>query len=244
MLRVVLVEPEHDLNVGSVARCMKNFGNTNLWIVRPRCKLGFEAKKFAKHSEDVLKNARITQTVEEATAGCRLVVGTTGVADRFRKNQYKNCVSARELAPKLLGENAAILFGGEGRGLDEKTIAACDLVATVPTSPLHRVLNLSHAVAVVLYECYMAKRMREGAEGVALYRAAHRRKREVLEQKFGQVAAKLPKIKNRQKVSLAFKRVLERSIVADDEAQALFAALSSMNEVLDSRDSRGEKSQV
>ncbi len=223
------MEPEFDLNVGSACRAMKNFGFTGLWVVRPKCKLGFEAKKFAKHSEDVLKNARVVQTLEEAILGCNLVVGTTGVSRRFRKSQFKNCKSVREVAQSAFGkENVAILFGGEGRGLSEEEIALCDVVATIPTSPMHHVLNLSHAVAVVLYEFFVQKMKKD----VPMYHAADRRKREVLEQKFGRVVLALPKIKSREKVSLAFKRVLERARVSDDEAQALFAAISSMNEVL------------
>ncbi len=236
MLRVVLVEPEHDSNVGAACRAMKNFGFTKLFIVRPKCKLGFEAKKFAKHSEEVLKNARVVQTVDEAISGCNAVVGTTGVTNRFRKSQFKNCLSARELAQSIAKkENIAVLFGGEGRGLDEQTIASCDFVATIPTSPLHHVVNLSHAVAIVLYEFFASQR----EEGAAhLYPLAHRKKREVMEKKFEEVAAALPKIKDREKVSLSFKRVIERARIAGDEAQALFAAITSMQEVLRQRKSK------
>ena len=40
---VVLVGPEYDLNVGMVARVMKNFGLEELRLVKPACPLGRKA---------------------------------------------------------------------------------------------------------------------------------------------------------------------------------------------------------
>ncbi len=91
LLRVVLVEPEHELNVGASARAMKNFGCQELWLVRPTCRIGFEAVKFAKHSKDVLDNARTVKTLSAALKGVDFTVGTTGVVERFASG-LKNIV--------------------------------------------------------------------------------------------------------------------------------------------------------
>ena len=51
-VRVVLVEPEHEGNIGSVARLAKNFGVEELWIVNPKTELGVESRVYAVHAKD------------------------------------------------------------------------------------------------------------------------------------------------------------------------------------------------
>lgn len=224
-LRVVLVRPEHDLNVGSVARAMKNFGFTELALVKPVAKMGFDATLFAKHSEDVLKNAKKFSFLRAALKGCDVAVATTGVPERYR-SRLKKCVLLPKL-PALLkkARKVAIVFGSESIGLSQKELEECDVVITIPTASLHKVLNLSHAVAVVLYELY--SRMR--AEEVFAKRLASREKRLVLEKFFAKIVGKTKSVRDKKKVLKAFKNVLERSCVEEDEAQALLALLGPLS---------------
>ena len=54
-VRIVLVEPAGALNVGSVARIMKNMGLSQLVLVKPHCDpLGEESKRMAVHGRDIL----------------------------------------------------------------------------------------------------------------------------------------------------------------------------------------------
>ena len=54
-LRIVLVEPAGALNVGSIARIMKNMGLTKLVLVNPRCdRHSDDAMQMAVHAVDVL----------------------------------------------------------------------------------------------------------------------------------------------------------------------------------------------
>jgi len=76
-IRVVLVEPMYQGNVGSVARAMKNFGYSDLVLVNP-CKLEGEARAMSSHARDVLEGARIVSTLEEAVKGANLRIGTRG----------------------------------------------------------------------------------------------------------------------------------------------------------------------
>ncbi len=232
MLRVVLVEPEYELNVGSAARAMKNFGCTDLWLVRPRCKLGLEAVKFAKHSQEVLQNARTVKSLNAALKGVDFAVGTTGVVERYASN-LKNLVPLRELAKKLSpSECIAVVFGGESRGLSEKELFRCDVVVHIPASAAHPVLNLSHAVAVVLYE-FFAAGLAGGESALDAkmrrrWRPASREDREYLEKLFSELVHSMPVIKNPSKVSAAFKNVLERSRPSHDELQTLLAAFGPL----------------
>ena len=77
-LRIVLVEPAGGLNVGAIARVMKNMGLTQLSVVKPKCDpLGEDALRMAVHADDVLTTAKIVDTMPEALQGCQRVVATT-----------------------------------------------------------------------------------------------------------------------------------------------------------------------
>ena len=66
-IRIVLVEPQGPLNIGSTCRAMNNFGLHNLCLVRPGCELDSDAVKMAMHSQDILNNAKVFQTIPEST---------------------------------------------------------------------------------------------------------------------------------------------------------------------------------
>ncbi|MEM4255247.1 MAG: TrmJ/YjtD family RNA methyltransferase [Candidatus Norongarragalinales archaeon] len=220
-LRVVLVEPKWDVNVGSICRAMKNFGASELYLVKPKAELGVEAIKFAKHAREILEKATKVKTMRQAFEGCTLVVGTTGILRRFRKKMLKKCVSAREVK-KFFGKNdkVALVFGNEEHGLSDKFLGECDVVAFIPSNPRYPVLNLSHAVAVMLYELYAAK----GEKQLKEIPAAPRHKLERLEKLFFEFALRNKTIRDPKKVATAFKRVLRRARPSEKEIQALFPA--------------------
>ncbi len=227
-LRVVLFEPEFDLNVGSAARAMKNFGCKELWLVNPKCKLGLEAKKFAKHSEEVLQNARKVGSIADAVKGVDFVVGTSGVPDRF-SSELKNVVPLRKAVEKAADAGTvAVVFGSESRGLHRDELKHCDIVAYVPASSEHTVLNLSHAVAVVMYEFFTASRGKPSAIPKRNMRPASREKRLHLEKMFEELVRSMPVIEDPRKVSAAFKNVVERARPSRDEVQALLAPIGPM----------------
>jgi TrmH family RNA methyltransferase len=226
--RVVLVRPEHDMNVGAVCRVMKNFGFYELVIVAPKCKLGLEARMYAKHSEEVLQKAKKTKTFSEAVKGCGVVVGTTGVAERYGGKIFKKCLPIEEIFPKIKKlEKAAITFGPESSGLSADECDKCDLMATIPTAPVHRVLNLSHAVAVVLYQLFCDMEKAEGRTEKVLFKQASQRKLAKLEELFSLAVECSPTVRNRKKVTSAFRRITRRAIPSEDEASTLLCALDS-----------------
>ncbi len=151
-VRVVLVEPRHDGNVGSVARAMKNFGFTDLWLVRP-CRLGTAAKGMAVHAGDILRHARKTGRLDDALAGARLVVGTTA-RDLPETAARGPLVEPRELRRivEAAGGRVVLLFGPEDHGLRNPEMEKCDVVVRIPTDPGYPAMNLSHAAALLLYE--------------------------------------------------------------------------------------------
>lgn len=168
-LRIVLVEPMYKGNIGSVARVMKNFGLTDLALVNP-CALGIEAQAMASHAKDVLENARICRTVEEAVEGCDVIIGTTGArafkkCDHIRTPMLLPTEIRRQL--EIFGKETktAVLFGREDHGFSNEELAACTMITTIPTHHIYPVMNISHAVGVMAYEL-------TGAREAGSYKAA------------------------------------------------------------------------
>lgn len=153
-IRTVLVEPKNEENIGAVARVLKNFGLADLCLVNPP-PLRAKAFSVASHAADVLGACTIVPTLAEALGDAALVVGTTsqsGVSSA--RHLRRPFFTPRELKAKVQEHEGvlALLFGREDTGLVTDELMRCDLVLRIPTSPDYPVLNLSHAVAIVLYE--------------------------------------------------------------------------------------------
>ena len=237
-LTCVLVRPIHELNVGASARACANF-NAGLRLVSPRCKMGVQTRLYAKHAWRLAESASVFEEIAGATKGFDLVIATTGVPSRFRAAEFKNCVSAAQAAHKAKNarvKRVALVFGPEDSGLAQNEISECDFCAFIPTSGDYAVMNLSHAVAVMLYEFRRGES--ESAEIVEIYKATSPEKRRALEKLFSDVVSKTAGIRDKRKVSLAFKRVLERAVIAQDEAQALFAEFGELAKTKKSKSTR------
>lgn len=157
--RVILVGAKSQGNVGSVARAMKNFGFTDLVLVEPPA-IGEEAKGRAMHAWDIVESARTVDSFDEAIEGLDFVVGTSARIPEDEKNHLRNPVDVRDLPRRLsdMAGTVGLLFGREDFGLFNEELEHCDLLATIPTTTSYRSLNLSHAVAVVLYELHVQAR--------------------------------------------------------------------------------------
>jgi tRNA/rRNA methyltransferase len=156
-IRIVLVEPRHEGNVGSVARVMKNFGQNDLALVRP-CKLKDFAFAMAVHSSDVLQSAKVFESVEDAIRGSHTVVGTTAKSSGETEFVRKPAVTPGNLK-KMIKGNTSILFGREDFGLSREELKRCDIVVTIPADEDYPTMNISHAVTVVLYELMDTKKV-------------------------------------------------------------------------------------
>ena len=157
-LRVILVEPSLPENVGAVARVMDNLGVRELRLVEPCDYLTASARSVATHSSDLLREARVFGTLSEAVKDCHLVIGTTA-RQRDPSLLVTPLPAARSLIPNH-GTKTAVVFGRESSGLTNEELAICNGWTTIPTFAAGRSFNLSHAVAIVLYEL---RRHRAGA---------------------------------------------------------------------------------
>jgi tRNA/rRNA methyltransferase len=152
-IKIILVEPAGPLNVGSVARVMKNMGLEQLVLVNPHCdRLGEEARKMAVHAADILENAQEVASLPEALVGCQRIIATTA-----RSRSLPTALETpRHGLPWLLSENltTALIFGPEDRGLSNEELQYAQRYVGIPSNPAYPSLNLAQAVAVCSYELY------------------------------------------------------------------------------------------
>ncbi|MGD1875758.1 MAG: RNA methyltransferase [Mastigocoleus sp.] len=151
-VKIVLMEPAGARNVGSIARVMKNFGLSNLVLVNPQCDyLEEEALKMAVHADDVLKSARIVDTLPQALQGCKRAIATTA-----RTRDWNIPLETPRMAlPWLLelaNEPTALIFGREDRGLSNEELNYAQRFIKIPTNEEYASLNLAAAVSICCYE--------------------------------------------------------------------------------------------
>ncbi len=152
---MALVEPLYEINVGYVARCMKNFGLTRLILVKPRCRVGDEAYRFSAHAQEILAGARYAQSLGEVVGEFDLVVGTTGVVTKGLEH-VRRWVPPDQLAQRIAEQEGEVLLvlGREDIGLTNEELKLCDIVSYIPANPEYPIMNVSHAAAVFFYEIY------------------------------------------------------------------------------------------
>ncbi len=157
-LRFVLVETSHPGNIGSAARALKTMGFNQLVLVSPRFDDVLkhpEAQALASGSLDVLNNALIVDSIQEALNGCTYAAAVTA---RLREFSPK-IQTPREFAETAFiqdNPSKALVFGNERYGLPNEIVEQCSSLIHIPANPAHSSLNLAQAVQILAYECRMA----------------------------------------------------------------------------------------
>lgn len=154
-LSIVIVEPQGALNVGAIARVMKNMGLFQLVLVNPQCDcLGEEAQRMAVHAKDILAQAKLVDSLAVALAPCQRVIATTA-RERTLRSPLE---TPRQALPWLLAPNlsSALVFGREDNGLSNEELNQAHRFVKIPVDPGYTALNLAQAVAVCAYELHQA----------------------------------------------------------------------------------------
>jgi tRNA (cytidine/uridine-2'-O-)-methyltransferase len=145
LLHIVLFEPEIPHNTGNIIRLSANTGAT-LHLIHP---LGFDwdSAKLRRAGLDYYEWVPVQhhdslQACRAATACPRLLAFSTRGTCAYHEMTYQ--------------EGDALLFGPESRGLPAHVLANLlpEQVVRIPMQPTSRSLNLSNAVAIVLYEAW------------------------------------------------------------------------------------------
>src|SRR6187399_1518845 len=153
---VILVEPQLGENIGMAARAMGNFALSRLRIVNPRDGWpNIAAQRAAAGADQILEQAQLFDTVEQAVADLTLLFATTARAH----DQAKPVVAPVEAAAEIVahvgsGGGAGILFGRERYGLQNEEVALANRIITFPVNPGFASLNLAQAVLLIGYEWF------------------------------------------------------------------------------------------
>jgi tRNA (cytidine/uridine-2'-O-)-methyltransferase len=145
MFHVVLFQPEIPPNTGNAIRLCANTG-AQLHLIRP---LGFDIDEKAVRRAGMdyadMANVRVWESLQdcrEALANSRWFAISTRGHTRFDLPAYR--------------EEDAFLFGPETRGLPQTVLHECEPERRIriPMRPGNRSLNLSNAIAVVVFEAW------------------------------------------------------------------------------------------
>jgi tRNA (cytidine32/uridine32-2'-O)-methyltransferase len=154
-VRIVLVNTSHPGNIGSAARAMKTMGLTNLVLAAPLLYPHPKAQEMASNAGDILEQAVVVSSFEEAIKDCQMVIGTSA---RDRAIPWPN-LNPREAAEKVFADcrdqQVAIVFGREHSGLTNEELHQCHYHLHIPANPEYSSLNLASAVQVIGYELRM-----------------------------------------------------------------------------------------
>jgi tRNA/rRNA methyltransferase len=152
-VRIILVETAGALNLGAIARVMQNMGLADLWLVNPQCDhLSAPARQMAVHAQAILEQARLVPDLLSALQDCDRVIATAGRLDRGNR-QVLNLEAGCEWL-RAQGQQRAIVFGREDRGLSNQELQYFPQVLTIDTVPQAPSLNLAQAVGLFCYSWY------------------------------------------------------------------------------------------
>ncbi|HYY47673.1 MAG TPA: TrmH family RNA methyltransferase, partial [Thermoplasmata archaeon] len=116
-----------------------------------------EARQRAMHGIDILDSAATVEDLAVALKDADLVVGTSGIKTESEKRFARIAVRPRAFTAKIRQAKGtvALLFGREDFGLLDEELRRCDILVTIPAARAYPILNLSHAVAILLYELFL-----------------------------------------------------------------------------------------
>jgi len=227
-VRIVLVGPKFEGNVGAVARSMANFDIDELYLVEP-CEIGDDAYRRAKHGSDILDRAVTVHTMDKAVDGCFLVAGTSGIITKGDRNYTRLPIPVREFVQQVSGyeEKIALVFGREDIGLYQEELNKCDIFIHVPTSDTYPTLNLSHAATLVMYEFF--------EHGVITRRAepADRKEKEFMLGFFDDLMDAIDYPAHRRAdTSVMFRRMMGRSIPTKYEFNTIMGIFGDASKII------------
>ncbi len=145
MFNIVLYEPEIPANTGNIIRLCANT-SSQLHLIQP---LGFdmEDKKLRRAGLDYHEFASVQQ-YDSLQACLEKIKAKNVYAISTKGSRYVHDVHFEQ--------GDVLLFGPETRGLPQQVRedAGEEKVLRIPMQPINRSLNLSNAVALVVYEAW------------------------------------------------------------------------------------------
>jgi len=229
MISVILIEPKLSANIGAIARVMKNFNFTNLVLINPKCNhLSQMARNRAKHANDILTKTKIKK--KSYLNQFDYLIATTAVLGSDY-NIPRCPITPRQLGDKLAKidpkKKIGLLIGRESSGLTNEEIQKSDFVVSVPTSKRYSTLNISHAVAIILYEIFQSSGELKINDHIV---SASKKEKDIILKKVGNILNRLDfsTEEKKQTQKKVWKRIIGKSLLTKREAFALLGFLRKL----------------
>jgi tRNA/rRNA methyltransferase len=156
--RFILLNTSHAGNVGATARAMKVMGFTDLVLVAPRWDNVLRREETIQRASgalDVLANARVVATLDEAIDGLHHLCATAMTPRDFGPPTLEPRPHFAALAAEHKDSadfGVGFLFGSERFGMRNEDVYRCHTCLRIPTNPQFGSLNLGAAVQVLAYD--------------------------------------------------------------------------------------------
>lgn len=221
-VKIVLVGIEGSVNLGFIVRLAKNFAVGKLVLVGPRELDQEVVERYAAQARDMVRFLKVVDDMEKAFEPGELRVCTS--ARTSEDDPLRQYMTPRQLAETYAAgqTSLALVFGRESTGLTRKELSLCHALVSIEANPEYPVLNLSHAVAIILYELYTssatARRSRRAAslETLARMEKAYERLVHLL----------VTDAQKARRLSTAFRRMIYHAPPTPLEARSLVFTLS------------------
>ena len=234
LINIVLVETSHPGNIGSVSRAMKTMGLSKLSLINPRKFPSGEANALSGNATDVLENAQVYKTIEDAIKTSTFVYATSS---RNRTIQWPT-INVEEAAELILNQTTAekeisILFGREDRGLTNEELQLANTHIEIPANPDYPVLNLAMSAQILSYEIFKASHNTEARDWHD-YPEVDSANLQMLIDHFIETAVNIDVIhpENPKKIISRIKRMFSRLHPDEMEASFLRGFLAAINKKL------------
>ena len=157
-VRIVMVETTEPGNIGAAARAMKNMSLSRLFLVDPKNYPSAAATARASGADDVLSNAVVCSSLEEALEGVHLVIGASARQRNIKWKQMDVLDTCKEIQKTLAKsrQQIAVIFGTENSGLTNKELDLCHILMTIPGNPDYFSLNVASAIQVFAYQYFVS----------------------------------------------------------------------------------------
>ena len=157
-VRIVMVNTTEPGNIGAAARAMKNMMLSQLYLVSPSNFPSAVATARASGADDILSNARVCTTLEEALNGVKLVVGASARQRNIKWRQLDVIDTCSQIQSSLVSsdEDVAVVFGTENSGLTNEELDLCSILMTIPGNPKYFSLNVASAIQVFAYQNFIS----------------------------------------------------------------------------------------
>jgi len=156
-VRIVMVNTTEPGNIGAAARAMKNMMLSQLYLVSPSNYPSAVATARASGADDVLSNAIVCSSLEDALIGVNLVIGASARQRNIKWRQLDVIETCSEIQSTIASNNqeVAVVFGTENSGLTNEELDLCSILMTIPGNPKYFSLNVASAIQVFAYQNFV-----------------------------------------------------------------------------------------